>query len=585
MNRALKLAGLLSLMALACQSPQQVATALYEIIDDAWEWTLENHPTYGTFLGDPRYNDRLVDLTPEAIEARQQYARDMLGRLDKIKADALAAADRLNYDLFRQQFEDEVVGQKFSTELMPINQMGGVQINLASLQMVTPFNNLKDYRNYLKRLSLMPRQLEQTADLMRRGMASGWVLPKVPLRSVPDQIQAQIDGKAVDSPFYRPFKEFPEGIDPQAQEELAASARNIIADELKPAFEALQTFFVEEYLPAAREEVGAWALPEGAAYYAYRVKNMTTTDLTPDEIHVIGQGEVARIKAEMMKIVKATGFGDDFAAFTHFLRTDKQFYHTSAEALLSAYRDLSKQIDPKLIKLFGKLPRTPYGVEPIPDYEAPASTTAYYRPPAADGSRPGIFFANTYALDQRPTYEMAALTIHEAVPGHHLQISLAQELEDLPNFRKYGGYTAFTEGWGLYSESLGEEMGMYTDPYDKFGQLSYEMWRAVRLVVDTGMHHKRWSRQQAIDFFHENTGLAELNIISEVDRYIVWPGQALAYKIGELKIKELRATATETLGADFDIRGFHDTVLGQGALPLNLLEQRIDAWVEEVRRQ
>ncbi|MCH8327533.1 MAG: DUF885 domain-containing protein [Candidatus Marinimicrobia bacterium] len=585
MKRTLTLAALLSLMALSCQSPQQAATALYDIIDADWEWTLENFPTYGTFLGDPRYNDRLMDLTPEAIEARQLYARDMLGRLDKIKADDLDAADRLNYDLFRQQFEEQVQGQIFSDNLMPVNQMRSVQISLASLQMVTPFNNLKDYQNYIKRLSLMPRLIQQTADLMRRGMESGWVMPKVPLRSVPDQIQAQIDGKVVDSPFYRPFKAFPQSIDPQEQQELAATARSIITDELKPAFKALRTFIVQEYLPAARDEVGAWALPDGAAFYAYRVKSMTTTDLTADEIHDIGQGEVARIKVEMMKIVKATGFGADFAAFTHFLRTDKRFYHTSAEALLSGYRDLSKRIDPKLTQLFGKLPRAPYGVEPIPDYEAPASTTAYYRRPAADGSRPGTFFANTYALDQRPTYEMAALTIHEAVPGHHLQISLAQELENMPNFRKYGGYTAFTEGWGLYSESLGEEMGMYTDPYDKFGQLSYEMWRAVRLVVDTGMHHKRWTRQQAIDFFHENTGLSELNIISEVDRYIVWPGQALAYKIGELKIKELRAIATETLGEDFDIRDFHDTVLGQGALPLNLLEAQVLAWMEEVRRR
>ena len=585
MNRTLTLAALLSLMALSCQSPQQAATALYDIIDADWEWTLENFPTYGTFLGDPRYNDRLMDLTPEAIEARQLYARDMLGRLDKIKADDLDAADRLNYDLFRQQFEEQVQGQIFSDNLMPVNQMRSVQISLASLQMVTPFNNLKDYQNYIKRLSLMPRLIQQTADLMRRGMESGWVMPKVPLRSVPDQIQAQIDGKVVDSPFYRPIKAFPKSIDPQEQQELAATARSIITDELKPAFKALRTFIVQEYLPAARDEVGAWALPDGAAFYAYRVKSMTTTDLTADEIHDIGQGEVARIKVEMMKIVKATGFGADFAAFTHFLRTDKRFYHTSAEALLSGYRDLSKRIDPKLTQLFGKLPRAPYGVEPIPDYEAPASTTAYYRRPAADGSRPGTFFANTYALDQRPTYEMAALTIHEAVPGHHLQISLAQELENMPNFRKYGGYTAFTEGWGLYSESLGEEMGMYTDPYDKFGQLSYEMWRAVRLVVDTGMHHKRWTRQQAIDFFHENTGLSELNIISEVDRYIVWPGQALAYKIGELKIKELRAIATETLGEDFDIRDFHDTVLGQGALPLNLLEAQVLAWMEEVRRR
>ena len=571
----------IALVLAACSGTDQAGSDLHAIFDDDWEWTLENFPTYGTFLGDPRYNDRLTDQSIEAIGVREAYAREMLAQLDNVNRGRLSPADQVNYDLFRQSAENDVAGQAFPTHLMPLNQMGGIQINLPSLQMVTPFRTLKDYEDYLDRLRAVPVLIGQTVALMQQGLKTGWVMPKVPLRSVPDQIKAQLVEDAADSPFFKPFLDYPDQVTGEHQDQLTREGRQVIAEQILPAYEQLLSFVTAEYIPAAREEVGAWALPDGEAYYAHRVKLMTTTDMTPDQIHRTGLGEVARIKAEMMKIVKATGFGSDFDAFTHFLHTDEQFYHDSPEALLVAYRDICKRLDAQLPKLFGKLPRAPYGVEEIPDYEAPASTTAYYRRPAADGSRPGTFFANTYELSQRPTWEMEALSIHEAVPGHHLQIALAQEMENMPKFRKYGGITAFVEGWGLYSESLGEEMGFYNNPYSKFGQLSYEMWRAVRLVVDTGLHQMKWTRQQAIDFFKANTGLTELNIISEVDRYIVWPGQALAYKIGELKIKELRARATEELGDKFDIRQFHDTVLGQGALPLNLLEAQVMAWIEK----
>ncbi len=571
----------LALVLAACGGTDRAGSDLHAIFDDDWEWTLENFPTYGTFLGDPRYNDRLSDQSLEAIGVREAYARALLERLDKVDRGRLSPADQVNYDLFRQDTENDVAGQAFPTHLMPLNQMGGIQINLPSLQMVTPFRTLKDYEDYLDRLAAIPGLIGQTITLMQQGLETGWVVPKVPLRSVPDQIKAQLVQDATDSPFFKPFLDYPDQVTGEHQDRLTRAGRSIIAEQILPAYEGLLGFVTDQYIPAGREDVGAWALPDGQAYYAYRVKLMTTTDMTPDQIHQIGLEEVARIKAQMMKIVKATGFGSDFDAFTHFLRTDEQFYHDSPEALLMAYRDICKRLDAQLPKLFGKLPRAPYGVEEIPDYEAPASTTAYYRRPSADGSRPGTFFANTYNLSQRPTYEMEALSIHEAVPGHHLQIALAQEMEHMPKFRKFGGITAFVEGWGLYSESLGTEMGFYTDPYSKFGQLSYEMWRAVRLVVDTGMHQKKWTRQQAIDFFKANTGLTEHNIISEVDRYIVWPGQALAYKIGELKIKELRARASEELGDKFDIRQFHDVVLGQGALPLNLLEAQVTAWIEK----
>lgn len=583
MRKILIHAALVVLVASGCESGDQATASLSEIIDAEWEWSLENFPTYATFLGDTRFNDRFTDLSLDAIEARHRHTAEVLQSLDEIDADALEPNDRLNHDLFRQQAEMDLAGYAFRTELMPMNQMGGPQLNLPSLQMVTPFKSATDYENYLARLSLIPEVIDQNIALMREGISSGWIFPKVPLRSVPDQLKSQIDVAGEESPFFAPFLELPENFTQDGQNTLKQRALELITEQIQPSYTALHDFIVNEYLPAARDDVGAWSLPDGEAYYAYRVRRMTTTDLTPEEIHDIGLDEVARIKAEMMRIVEETGFGQDFAAFTDFLRTDPQFYHDTPEALLSDYRDISKRLDAELPRLFGRLPRTPYGVQAIPDYEAPASTTAYYRPPSADGSRGGTFFANTYALEQRPTYEMEALTIHEAVPGHHLQIAIAQELEDVPNFRKFGGYTAFVEGWGLYSESLGEELGFYTNPYSKFGQLSYEMWRAVRLVVDTGMHQKRWTRQQAIDYFHENTGLSDLNIISEVDRYIVWPGQALAYKIGELKIKELRAAAEETLGDDFDIRGFHDTVLGQGALPLDLLQARVESWVEDMR--
>ena len=585
----MKLIQLTSLLLMAamvfqsCGGPNRATRNLHALFDEDWEWALKEFPTFATYLGDDRYNAYFTDLSLDAIARRQVRTRQSLERLLAINRKALSPADQLNYDLYSLDLENEIRGFAFHTEYMPVNQMGGIQIDLPTLPSLTKFRHVKDYEDYLARLNQIPRVIEQTTTLMRRGQELGWVAAQVPLRSVPEQLEAQLKFAVEDSPFYAPFTRFPDAVNGEDRERLTAAGHRAIVEQVMPAFEAFKTYFTEEYYPTANVEVGAWSLPGGEEYYQYQVQLMTTTDKMPDEIHQLGLSEVKRIKVEMVGVIAESGFKGSFHEFIEFLRTDPQFYYTQPEDLLRGYRDICKRIDPELTKLFGHLPRMTYGVQPIPDYEAPASTTAYYRPPAADGSRPGIFYANTFNLKARPKYEMEALAINEAVPGHHLQIAIAQELEELPNFRKYGGYTAYVEGWGLYSESLGEELGLYQDPYSKFGQLTYEMWRAVRLVVDTGLHHKHWSRQQALDFFLDNTALTELNITSEVDRYIVWPGQALAYKIGQLKIRELRERATRELGEQFDIRAFHDMVLGRGAVPLGILEEGITAWIRATK--
>ncbi len=556
-----------------------VAKDLAKFFDEEWEWSLREFPERATYLGDPRYNDRLTDLSFEAVERRNKHERDSLARLAKIDREALSEDDRLSYDLFRRRLELAVEGQRYPTELAPINQQDGLHKDFAILSTVTPFRGAKDYRDYLARLSAFSRQVDQVIALMERGRQKGWIYPAVPLREVPDAIRAQIHPDPEKSVHWKPFEKFPEGISEADREALRIEGRRRIANEVFPAYLKLYAYVSRDYLPAARKEIGAWALPDGEAYYAYEIRRHTTTNRTAKEIHETGLAEVARIRRQMEEIIRKVKFKGNFDDFVKFLRTDPRFYYKTAADLLEGYRDICKRIDPELIRFFGTLPRTPYGVIPTPDFEAPTSTTAYYRPGSPEAPRPGYFVANTYRLETRPKYEMEALAIHEAVPGHHLQIALAQELTGVPKFRRHGGITAFVEGWGLYAESLGEEMGFYADPYSKFGQLTYEMWRAVRLVVDTGMHAFHWDRQRAIDFMKSNTAKTEHDIAVEIDRYIVWPGQALAYKTGELKLKELRARATRELGEKFDLRKFHDAVLSAGALPLDVLEKRIDAWI------
>jgi uncharacterized protein (DUF885 family) len=575
------IATLLLLCALAsAQDTRSVdaTKALHSLFAAEWDYQMEQHPTWASTLGDRRWNDRWGDASLEAIFKRHGHDIETLSKLTQIDRAALSSADQLNYDLFKKNYQNDVEGFQYHWYLLPLNQLDGVH-TVNQLADSLRFETLKDYEDWLARLSALPARIDQTIGLMRRGIKDGITYPKIVMQRVPAQIDHQIVSDAKASPLYKPFTKFPSSITEADRSRLANAAQRTIAATVVPAYRKLKDFIASDYLPAASEQVGLWQLPNGAAMYAYAVRENTTTILTPQEIHEIGLREVKRIRAEMQAIIDKLGFRGTFAEFAKYLHSDQKFYFKSESELLEAYRALSRRIDPVLVKVFRTLPRMPYGIEPIPANIAPDSPAAFYRGPAADGSRAGIFTVNTFKPEIRPKYEMMALSLHEAVPGHHLQIALAMEQQEIPNFRRYGGYTAFIEGWGLYAESLGDEMGLYDDPYSKFGQLMYEIWRASRLVVDTGIHYLRWDRQKAIDFMMENTAKQALEVTAEIDRYIVWPGQALGYKIGQLKIIELRAKAKQALGEKFDVREFHDELLNDGALPLDQLEAKMTAWI------
>jgi prolyl oligopeptidase len=550
------------------------------LLDEAWEWHLAENPMVASGAGDRRYNTEWRDGSLTAIEQRHLQRRDFLRRVYAIDRAALPEADKLNYELFRRDMQRRVDEHQFKGFLMPFSQRGGVQ-NLDNQANQLRFETVGDFEDWLARMDKIDTVVDQTIEVANRGIERGFVLPRVLMERIPDQIAVQLVENGEESPFYRTFETMPGSITEKDQERLREAAIKTIEDTVVPAYRKLARYFEKTYLPATRETVGLSSLPNGSAWYEFLARRYTTTVMTPDEIHRTGLEEVKRIRGEMQQIIDELGFEGDFQDFLTFLRTDPQFYYDNPDDLYEAYLATSKRIDPELVKLFGTLPRMPYGVKPIPDAIAPDTTTAYYSRPAADGSRAGIYWVNLYRPEVRPKYEIEVLSVHEAMPGHHLQLAIQQEIGDMPNFRRYTGFTAFVEGWGLYSESLGYDLGLYKDAYSRFGALTYDMWRAVRLVVDTGIHYKGWTRQQAIDFFKDNAAKTEHDIVNEIDRYIVMPGQALAYKIGQLKILSLRAQAEATLGDDFDVREFHDVLLGAGALPLDILQRRMDDWLAE----
>ena len=574
---------LLAVLTLATALPVHAQTTtqnrqLHALFAEEWERGLRESPENASYNGDSRFNDRWTDFTLTAINARQAADRAALQALHAIDRKTLSPSDQLDYDTFEWNLQRSVERQKFNEYLQPISHQGGPQ-TADGIAEVLPFATLKDYQDWLKRLQALPRVIGQITVLMQEGVKAGNLPPRVLMQRVPAQIAGQVVDDPTRSAFYKPFLKFPDAIAQADRDRLQAEARRIISEDVVPAYRSLQTYFNTGYLPRTRDSIAVSDLPDGKAYYDFLARYYTTTELTAEQIHATGLKEVARIRAEMERVKAQTGFTGTLAEFFTYLRADPKFFHKTPEELLTAYRALSKRIDPELVKVFKTLPRLPYGVRPIPDNIAPDTTTAYYQPGASDGTRPGYYYVNLYKPEVRPTWEMMPLSLHEAVPGHHFQFARGLEIPDAPMFRRTAYFVAYGEGWGLYAEQLGFEMGLYDDPYDHFGQLVYEMWRAVRLVVDTGMHAKGWSRDQAIAYFKDNAAKTEQDIVNEIDRYIGTPGQALAYKIGQIKISELRARATRELGPKFDLREFNDAVLETGSVPLEALERHIEAWI------
>ena len=548
-----------------------------EFLDENWQDSMEKSPLFASLLGDKRYDDKVSSNSIEDFFSEKEYESYVLEVLSQIDPNNLSDEDQLNYRLLKSDYEISLEGREYPGYYMRLNQRGGVQDYYLYGNRLN-FTDLQSYKNWFERVKGYTQNVRNSLEINKEGLELGYTQPKLVTRGVSAQIGAMLERDLEDHPYFKIFKNVGDVASPEDALALQNEVKEYIQNVLNPIYQELYDFLINEYLPESRDTIGISDVPNGKEWYEYLARYHTTTNLTPDEIHEIGLREVAKIRAEMEGIIEQVGWEGDFNSFLQYLRTDPRFYYETGEELLQAYRAMSKEIDAYMPTLFNKLPRAPYGVIPIPMESAPFTTTAYYNAPSE--GRPGYYYANLYMPEVRPKYEIPVLSVHEAVPGHHHQISLAQEMENVPNFRKYLSITAFVEGWGLYSEQLGESMGIYDDPYDKFGQLTYDMWRAVRLVVDTGMHYKDWSREDAVNLFLENTAKTEQDINNEVDRYIAWPGQALAYKIGQLKIMELRDKSKEALGDDFDIKDFHDHILSFGSIPLNILEEKVDEFIE-----
>ncbi len=577
----------LVLLSLAACSSDTVdpARELHRIFQDEWEFRLGEDPLFATSVGVHDFNDRLPEVSEAAEQRRARFLERLQVRLDQIDRGRLSREDQINLDIFRIQLDSRITSFRHRSHLIPILADSGFHTNFARLPENVPLRTVQDYENYVSRLESFPSYMGGHIALMQEGLETGFTQPQVVLEGYEGSIQAHVVEDPTTSVFFVPFQDFPTAVRDDQQERLREAGERAVRESIVPAYREFLEFIVNEYRPGARTTLGASELHNGREYYAYLIRHFTTLDLTADQIHEIGLKEVDRIRQEMDEVIRKVGFEGDFAAFLQFLRTDPRFYARTSEQLLKEASYIAKKMDGKLPALFKTLPRLPYAVEPVPAAIAPKYTAGRYVSAPVGSTRPGYYWLNTHAVESRPLYTLEALTLHEAVPGHHLQYALRQELTGLPDFRRFSSFNAFGEGWGLYSERLGLEAGFYTDPYSNFGRLTYEMWRACRLVVDTGLHAMGWTRRQTMDYLASNTALSLHEIRTETDRYISWPGQALAYKMGELRIRELRARAEAALGGRFDVREFHDAVLLNGSVPLLVLEDQIELFIEQYRNQ
>jgi uncharacterized protein (DUF885 family) len=560
------------------------SAALDALLKEEWEFRLRENPLEASGYGDHRYDALMPSVAQADLDRQAKAQQAFLERASKIDRSALSPAERINYDMWRRELEDDLLRYRFGAHRIPILADSGFHISLADLPSRTRLTSVKEYESYIARLRALPVYMDQQIAHMREGLRTGFTQPQVILKGYDGSISAHVVDDVEQSVFMKPFARFPVGVPEAERDRLRETGRAAVRDGVVPAYRRFLEFMRNDYIPGARQTTGASDLPQGREYYAALVKSFTTLDVTPEQVHETGKKEVARIEAEMQQVMRESGFTGDFPAFLAFLRNEPRFYAKTPEELLKQASFLAKKMDARLPSLFLTLPRLPYGVEPVPDAIAPKYTGGRYVPAAPGSLRAGTYWVNTYNLPSRPLYILESLTLHEAVPGHHLQIALQRELTGLPDFRRFAGVGAFAEGWGLYSERLGLEAGFYQDPYSNFGRLTYEMWRACRLVVDTGLHAFGWTRQQAVDYLASHTALSLHEVGTEIDRYISWPGQALGYKMGELKIRELRARAEKELGPRFDIRAFHDAVLRNGPVPLPVLETEIDAFIAHAKQ-
>jgi uncharacterized protein (DUF885 family) len=550
------------------------------LLDEEWQYEMRSSPEFATSVGDNRYNDRWSDYSPEFFQSDIEQRSKFLARFEAIDASGFAQQDTLSLKLMIRELKEQIEGAQFKNWEMPVTQRDGPQVDLPYLISLTPFNSLQDYENYLSRLRQISRVFEQTTANMRRGISDRLMQPRYLLEKVFPEAEEVAKQAGESNPFFGPLKQFPASIPAADQKRLRDDALNVIATQIIPAYQKFAVFVRDEYAPHGRTEAGVWSLPDGEARYRYAIKRMTTTEMTPDQIHEIGMQQLHETEGEMLAVAQKFGF-DDLASFNQHIKDDRKLYATSGQQVLDLYAKYARDMEPELPRLFGHLPKANLIAVPMEPSRSPSGTPADYSPGTPDGSRPGHINVNEYDPQHRLLLNVEAIAYHEGVPGHHLQISLAQELSDLPEFRQHAGYTAFVEGWALYSERLGKDVGRYQDPYSEYGRLENEMWRDIRLVVDTGVHAKHWSRDQMIEYFNKYTAMDEPNIQTEVDRYIGWPGQALAYKLGQLQILKLRDEARQRLGANFDIRAFHDEVLGNGPLPLDILQSEVENWIAD----